>query len=75
MESWRWFAAAVELDLGMIGAVVLTRVLGGLLVGLSPADPATFASVPVLLTLVVLVASYLPARRATRLDPVAALRE
>jgi putative ABC transport system permease protein len=45
-----------------------------LLLGLSSRDPLTFAVVPLVLALVVLIATYLPARRAVKLDPVAALR-
>jgi ABC-type lipoprotein release transport system permease subunit len=48
--------------------------MAGLLYGLSPSDPLTFALAPLTLAIVVLVATYLPARRAVRLDPIAALR-
>jgi ABC-type lipoprotein release transport system permease subunit len=48
--------------------------MGGLLYGLSPGDPVTFVLVPLTLGAVVLLATYVPARRAVRLDPVAALR-
>jgi putative ABC transport system permease protein len=48
--------------------------MGGLLYGLSPRDPVTFVAVPLALGFVVLLATWLPARRAVRLDPVAALR-
>ena len=48
--------------------------MAGVLYGLSPGDPLTFALAPITLALVVLVATYLPARRAVGLDPVAALR-
>jgi predicted permease len=65
----------VGLIFGIAGAAALSRVLGGLLYGVSPYDPLSFAAVPALLAGVVLVASYLPARRATRLDAAAALRE
>ena len=60
--------------LGLAAAFVLTRSMGTLLFGVTPTNPLTFIVVPLGLALVALVASYLPARRATRLDPVAALR-
>jgi ABC-type antimicrobial peptide transport system permease subunit len=60
--------------LGLAAALVLTRSMGTLLFGVTPTDPVTFIVVPLSLALVALVASYLPARRATRVDPVAALR-
>ena len=59
---------------GVVGALLLTRLLRGFLFGVSPTDPTTFAGVVVLLTAVAALASYLPARRATRIDPVEALR-
>ena len=60
--------------LGLAAAFVLTRSMGTLLFGVTPTDPVTFIVVPLGLALVAFVASYLPARRATRVDPVAALR-
>jgi putative ABC transport system permease protein len=65
---------AVGLGLGLLGAVGVARAMGGLLYGLSPRDPVTFVAVPLALGFVVLLATWLPARRAVRLDPVAALR-
>jgi putative ABC transport system permease protein len=65
---------AVGLTLGLIGALFLTRILSSLLYDVAPHDPATFAAVAALLTAVTLVACYLPARRAARLDPLVALR-
>lgn len=59
---------------GVIAAVWATRPLAALLYGVSPTDPLTFAAVPAVFLLVALLASYLPARRATRVDPVKALR-
>jgi putative ABC transport system permease protein len=59
---------------GLAGALALSRAIGSLLFELSPTDPLTLGSMAVLLASVALVASYLPARRATRVDPLIALR-
>ena len=64
----------VGLVAGLAGAAALTRVMASMLYGVSPLDPATFVLVGVVLALVAVVASYFPARRATRVDPVVALR-
>jgi len=60
--------------LGAAGAAVGTRALASLLYGVSVGDPITFAGVALLVAIVALLASYLPARRALRIDPVEALR-
>jgi putative ABC transport system permease protein len=60
--------------IGIVGALALTSLMQGLLFQVSPTDPITFISVAGLLTVVALAASYLPARRAMRIDPMIALR-
>ena len=64
----------VGLGLGLLGAVLLVRLITKLLYGVTPLDPFTFATVSIVLSAVALSASYIPARRATRVDPIAALR-
>ena len=65
---------AVGLAIGLALAWALTRTLQNLLYGVAAGDPATFAAVVVLLGAIALAACYLPARRASRLDPIAVLR-
>jgi ABC-type antimicrobial peptide transport system permease subunit len=65
---------AVGLTIGLAGALFVTRVLDSLLFGVSARDPFTFAAVSAALVAVLLLAAYLPARRATRVDPMIALR-
>jgi ABC-type antimicrobial peptide transport system permease subunit len=62
------------LMLGVLGSLALTRVLSGFLFGVRPTDPATFAVVSALLAIIGALACWLPARRATKVDPVVALR-
>ena len=66
--------AGVGIALGIAAALGLTQFLASLLFSVRPADPLTFVSVSVLLVAVALVSSYIPARRATKVDPMVALR-
>ncbi|HEU4835661.1 MAG TPA: ABC transporter permease [Pyrinomonadaceae bacterium] len=64
----------IGLAFGLIGVIALSRVMVGLLYGVSPTDPLTFSGVSIVLLLVALLACLIPARRATRVDPIVALR-
>jgi putative ABC transport system permease protein len=66
--------AASGVAVGICGALATTRVMATLLFGITPGDPSTFASIAGILMATALVGSYLPARRATRVDPMATLR-
>jgi putative ABC transport system permease protein len=65
---------AIGIVAGMTGAIFLTGALQGLLFEVTPTDPPTFAAVAAVLALAALTACYIPARRATRIDPAVALR-
>jgi putative ABC transport system permease protein len=60
--------------LGLAGAYILTRVMSNLIFGISVTDPSTFISMSLLLIIIALLASYIPGRRATKVDPIIALR-
>ena len=64
----------IGLVIGLVGALIVSRYTGSLLYRISAWDPATFISVPILLFAVAMLACYLPARKATQLDPMRVLR-
>ena len=66
--------AAIGMTIGAVVSVLLARSLAGLLYGVTAADPVTYLSMPAVLALVAAIAGFLPARRASRIDPSIALR-
>jgi ABC-type antimicrobial peptide transport system permease subunit len=66
--------AFIGLATGVLGAYALTRFMATLLFNVTPTDPLTFVTISVLLVLIALAACYLPARRASKVDPMVALR-
>ena len=68
-----WLAMAGA-ALGLVGALIVSHLMAGLLFGVRPTDPVTFAGVTSLLTAVAPAACYIPSRRSMRLDPMIALR-
>ena len=66
--------AVIGVALGLMGALATTRVLRSLLYGVAPSDPATLVAIVVVLVVAVIVASWLPARRAAGVHPADALR-
>jgi putative ABC transport system permease protein len=67
--------AAVGAGIGVIGALIVSHLMAGMLFGVSPNDPLTFTSITCVLVVVALAACYIPARRAMRVDPMVALRD
>ena len=65
---------AIGLAIGLAGSLLLTRTMRSMLFEVSPNDPVTIIGIALLLMLIAMVASYIPARRATRVDPMIALR-
>jgi putative ABC transport system permease protein len=66
--------ALLGIAIGLVGAFFLTRLMSKLLFGVTPTDAVTFASVAAILFVVALLACYIPARRAAKVDPTIALR-
>jgi putative ABC transport system permease protein len=67
--------SAAGILIGVAGAFLITRVMASLLVDVRPTDPATFAAIVLVFATIAMTASWIPARRASRLDPMAAIRE
>jgi putative ABC transport system permease protein len=68
------FITAIGMAVGLLGAFAVGHLVGDFLVGIAPTDAITYASVSALIALVALLASYIPARRAAKVDPMVALR-
>jgi predicted permease len=73
---WKGLALALcGVAIGLAGAFALSRLMRSLLFGVTPSDPFTFVVISLLLTLIALLASYIPAHRAARIDPIVSLRD
>jgi ABC-type antimicrobial peptide transport system permease subunit len=70
-----WTLAAIGLAIGLAGAAAATHLISTFLFGVTPGDPVTYAAVAVVLAVVAAAACYIPARRATQVDPLVALRQ
>tara|TARA_B100002003_G_scaffold229803_2_gene239431 strand:- start:344 stop:718 length:375 start_codon:yes stop_codon:yes gene_type:complete len=73
LQQGAWLIG-LSVTLGLVGAYSVSGLLASLLFGVTATDPLTFAAVPVVLIAVAFLACYIPARRATRVDPMVALR-
>jgi putative ABC transport system permease protein len=69
------YLSIIGIAIGLLAAFALTRVLASMLVEVKPTDPVTFASVALVFLVIAVMASWLPALRASRLDPTTALRQ
>ena len=64
----------IGIAIGLLSSAALTRLMKAILFGISPIDPPTYAAVPIVLLVAAILASYIPASRAARVDPVDALK-
>jgi putative ABC transport system permease protein len=74
VEGEGMILALIGIAIGLVGAFALTRLMTSMLFAVEPTDPATFITIAALLTAVTLLACYIPGRRATKVDPLVALR-